>query len=87
MQQGWLQSSTTIRCEANYQHAYANVQANTRVIYMSVSYESVNGADAMNLAVASGIAVFPCKPWPDKLPLTKHGFKDATTDLDQITAW
>jgi hypothetical protein len=30
--------------------------------------------------------VFPCNPM-DKHPLTPHGFKDATTDADQIEAW
>ena len=31
--------------------------------------------------------VFPCKPWPDKRPLTPHGLNDATTDLTQINQW
>jgi len=35
---------------------------------------------------AKGLPVFPCKR-TDKSPLTKHGFKDATTDPDQIKAW
>jgi hypothetical protein len=33
-----------------------------------------------------GWRVFPCKPRM-KQPLTAHGFKDATTDLDQIRRW
>jgi hypothetical protein len=33
-----------------------------------------------------GWPVFPCKPG-SKEPATIHGFKDATTDLDQITRW
>jgi len=33
-----------------------------------------------------GFAVFPCAPGR-KIPLTEHGFKDATTDSDQITNW
>jgi hypothetical protein len=33
-----------------------------------------------------GLPVFPCKR-TDKRPLTKTGFKDATTDPDQIKAW
>lgn len=33
-----------------------------------------------------GIAVFPLKPG-GKQPATTHGFKDATTDPDQIRAW
>lgn len=35
---------------------------------------------------ANGIAVFPCEP-AGKRPLTSHGFKDATTDLERVTAW
>jgi hypothetical protein len=33
-----------------------------------------------------GWPVFPCRPG-GKVPATPHGCKDATTDLDQITAW
>ncbi len=39
---------------------------------------------ATNLAVA-GIPVFPCGE--NKQPLTPHGFKDASTDLEQIDRW
>ena len=35
---------------------------------------------------AAGVPVFPCLPG-GKRPLTTHGFHDATTDLEQITAW
>lgn len=35
--------------------------------------------------LAQGIPVFPCRK--DKRPLTGHGFKDATTDAGQISAW
>jgi len=39
------------------------------------------------LALASrGMAVFPLKP-RDKFPITRHGCKDATTDLAVIRAW
>jgi Bifunctional DNA primase/polymerase, N-terminal len=34
---------------------------------------------------ADGIPVFPCGA--NKKPLTKHGFKDASTDRVQITRW
>ena len=36
-------------------------------------------------AVERGWAVFPCKV--DKSPYTPHGFKDATTDRQQIALW
>lgn len=32
-----------------------------------------------------GFSIFPCKP--DKSPLTKRGFKDSTSDLEQIESW
>lgn len=35
---------------------------------------------------AKGWAVFPCRPG-QKVPATKHGCKDATTDAEQIRAW
>jgi hypothetical protein len=39
------------------------------------------------LAYAShGWPVFPCLPG-EKLPATRHGFKDATTDPERIRAW
>ena len=33
----------------------------------------------------AGYSIFPCAQ--DKSPLTKHGFKDATTDLETIKQW
>ena len=39
------------------------------------------------LALASkGYSIFPCKPG-EKIPLTIHGFHDATKDESRITAW
>ena len=35
---------------------------------------------------ARGWPVFPCLPG-QKIPATKHGFRDATTDEQQITEW
>lgn len=35
---------------------------------------------------AAGIPVFPCQP-RGKRPLSDHGFKDASCDPDQISAW
>lgn len=40
--------------------------------------------EALRLAGA-GVPVFPCKP--DKAPLTRNGFKDASADPDQVRAW
>src|SRR5690625_720974 len=40
---------------------------------------------ARSLASA-GVPVFPCVPG-EKRPLTRSGFHDATTDLDQVSAW
>src|SRR5258705_13157334 len=33
-----------------------------------------------------GWPVFPCQPG-QKVPATRHGYKDATTDPEQITGW
>ena len=39
------------------------------------------------LAYASrGWPVFPCQPG-QKIPATRHGYRDATTDQERITAW
>jgi hypothetical protein len=43
------------------------------------------GQHALALA-KRGLAIFPCKP-RDKVPITEHGFKDATTDPDTIKRW
>jgi hypothetical protein len=39
--------------------------------------------------VKAGQPVFPCHPTGEKAkrPMTKHGFKDATTDWEQIERW
>lgn len=35
---------------------------------------------------ARGWPVFPCQPG-QKIPATRHGYRDATTDQERITAW
>jgi Bifunctional DNA primase/polymerase, N-terminal len=48
----------------------------------------VNSTLIAALAYAErGWPTFPCKPWPDKGPFTRHGFKDATCDPAQLRAW
>lgn len=63
------------------------------VLDAATELDRLNGErDTPTLAAAAltyaarGIAVFPIKP-RGKQPLTAHGFKDATTDTTQITAW
>jgi len=54
---------------------------------MERAMNSDAGAAAHALAYARrGWPVFPCKPG-SKEPATPHGFKDATTDPERITAW
>ena len=45
----------------------------------------MNGIAARHLAEV-GYPVFPCVPG-GKRPITERGFKDATTDLEQVTLW
>lgn len=66
---------------------YSNRLDASYVASDDADFNSPNRTTAMDLATVSGIEVFPCKPWPDKAPLTTHGFKDATTDPEQIAAW
>lgn len=42
--------------------------------------------EAARVYARVGVPVFPCAPG-GKQPLTERGFKDATTDLRQISAW
>lgn len=62
----------------------ASVDAVASVLTRATSSWPVSGV-ARDLA-AAGVPVFPCLPG-GKGPLTEHGFHDATTDLEQITAW
>ncbi len=52
--------------------------------------ETTPSANAMLLEALRyarlGYPVFPCRPG-EKVPLTNHGFQDATTDASQIEAW
>jgi hypothetical protein len=41
---------------------------------------------AQTYALKYGWFVFPCRP-RDKTPLTPHGVKDASDDIDQIAEW
>jgi len=58
-----------------------------------VEYSSPHGDGLDYLTTAainygtSGVPVFPCLNSEDKRPLTANGFKDATTNADQIEAW
>lgn len=42
--------------------------------------------DAARSLASVGVPVFPCVPG-EKRPLARRGFHDATTDLDQVSAW
>lgn len=42
--------------------------------------------DAAGMLAAAGVPVFPCAPG-GKRPTSEHGFHDATTDPEQVTAW
>ncbi|MFX6759426.1 bifunctional DNA primase/polymerase, partial [Acinetobacter baumannii] len=42
--------------------------------------------DAARKFAEAGVPVFPCRP-RGKQPRTEHGFRDASTDLGQVTAW
>lgn len=50
-----------------------------------------SGSDRQSVAAALALAaigwpVFPCRPG-EKIPATRNGFKDATTDADTIRSW
>lgn len=53
-------------------------------LFTSVSGVPV-GAAASRFA-AAGVPVFPCVPGA-KIPLTPHGFLDATTDAGEVVSW
>src|SRR5699024_4949524 len=42
--------------------------------------------DAARSLASAGVPVFPCVPG-EKRRLTRRGFRDATTDLDQVSKW
>src|SRR5262245_50451865 len=41
--------------------------------------------DELNQYLNLGYRLFPCNS--DKKPITQHGFKDATSDIEQIERW
>jgi len=43
-------------------------------------------ASTATALASADVPVFPCQP-NGKVPLTPHGFHDATADLSQIRAW
>lgn len=53
---------------------------------MSPTSLSTLGLAALTYAQRFGLAVFPCQPRA-KAPLTEHGCKDATLDLERISEW
>lgn len=55
-------------------------------IDVNVNVRSDSLAAAALAYAEKGIPVFPLKPG-DKKPLTEHGFKDASTDPEQIRQW
>ena len=59
-------------------------EATAKAMPMSAPLSDLHRA-ARDLAVA-GIPIFPCVEG-GKAPATKNGFKDATTDLEQIDRW
>ena len=54
---------------------------------MAAVHSADKAETAVEYAEKCRWAVFPCKPWPDKAPLVKNGFKDATLDPAQIRTW
>ncbi len=61
-----------------------------RIRARSVSSDPHGSKDNLSAALqyaAMGLRVFPVKSDGSKKPLTKHGFKDATTNEHQINAW
>lgn len=62
--------------------------AAVRLVEVMVAHQGHDGVPlrAADELAAAGIPVFPCAPG-GKTPLTRHGFKDATTSPRQIARW
>lgn len=64
----------------------ATAAVHNHVTTSSTDGRSLTPADAAHRYAAYGWPVFPCQAGT-KIPATRHGFHDATTDPDQIARW
>ena len=61
----------------------------------SIDFDALDKMSPLNVAIfwaSKGYPIFPCREKDDtfgnvKTPLTKAGFKDATTDLQKVKEW
>jgi hypothetical protein len=69
----------------NYNNANSDRTQQHNAAEQINEFGGVNLLDAGLRAIARGCAIFPCNG--KKIPLTSHGFKDATTDEQQLRSW